>query len=121
VSAAQGSINSIFGFINSASGKDPNKLKYRSMLLPKHCAKVIRIKEKLNLLKKGLSLDEQDIITDLDDMFDKSLISTTSIKGYTTQTLTTNKSEVRISDPRIKKQIMGGLMRTGGQENAPPQ
>ena len=103
-------IASVFSFINSASKQDEDRLKYRALVAPKHIAKVVHTIEKISMLRETLDEGQKEICSWVLDILDKSLISTTSIKGHTLSMITTNKSVVQINDPRIKKSTFGNLM-----------
>ena len=105
-------IASVFSFINSASKQDEDRIKYRALVAPKHIAKVVHTIEKITMLRETLDAGQKDICSWVLAILDKSLISTTSIKGHTLSMLTTNKSVVQINDPRIKKSTFGNLMRS---------
>jgi len=117
VSADRQNFSSIFGLLNSSSKANPEYLKYRTMFLPKHAAKAVLRLEKLALLRNALDPRQQKTVDVIDGMFTKALLATTSIKGYTTSMLVTNKSEIRISDPRAKRQVLGNIMNPRGQSN----
>jgi len=56
----------------------------------------------------------QDVADEAKEILTRALISTTSIKGHMLQMLTTQKSEIKVNDPRARRQIMGGLLRGVG-------
>lgn len=110
-------VQSIYGLLVSASNKDPNKLKYRLLHLPKHAPKAIHDIESVNLIKSTLPKGLQETLSEVMDMYDKSLISTTSINSGTMNMLTTNRQRIEVSDPRARRnflQKMGGRGGGGG-------
>jgi hypothetical protein len=109
VSAAAIDIQSIYGLLNIASGKDPTKLMYRTLNLPKNSAINIFIIEGVDLIKSTLPEGCRDAIDDIKDAFDKSLISTTSINGKTLDMLTTNRQKVEVNNPNVRRGFMQSL------------
>jgi hypothetical protein len=53
----------------------------------------------------------QDVALEAKEILIKSLIATTSIKGAFLTMLTTQKSEFKVTDPRMRRQIAGGILR----------
>ena len=98
----------IFGFISAGSRGSPEKIKFRTLDAPKHIPEAVEKLERLRYLQPALPPDIAAIAEDTYDMFENALISTTSIKGATLKMLTTNKQQIQVSDPRIKRGVLGG-------------
>jgi hypothetical protein len=108
---------SIYGLLNVASGKDPAKLMYRTLNLPKNCSIHIFEIEGIELIKDTLPKGCQDILDDVKDAFDKALIATTSIGGKTLDSLTTNRQKIEVNNPNVRRSFLGNAL---GQR-PPPQ
>lgn len=114
MSSDQSNIKSLFSMI-SASVKESGeakKLLYRTLILPKEGPNVVAQIEQLDAIKDTLPEELQDIITNQKDTFEKALISTTSIKGHMLTHITTNKTQVTVNDPRMKKNVYAKALGT---------
>lgn len=111
----QTSIMSVFGMINEASDKDAEKLHYRLLNLPKNGIKVVQTIEQLNIIKETLPPELEALCKEMISTLQKTLIATTSIKGWGLQQLTTSKSRIEINDPRARRQAMGQIFGGGEQ------
>lgn len=111
---ASGEIRSVLGLITSASGKNRDRLLYRTLVGPKHLPEVVQKIEQITAVKETLPENMQDVAEEAREMLIRALIATTSIKGHMLSMLTTQKSEIKVNDPRVRKQIAGGLLRGGG-------
>ena len=67
--------------------------------------------EMIEAVKDTLPESMQDVALEAKEILIKSLIATTSIKGAFLTMLTTQKSEFKVSDPRMRRQIAGGILR----------
>jgi len=107
-------IRSVLGLITSASERRADRLLYRTLVGPKHLAEVVQKVEQITAVKETLPETMQDVAEEAKEILIKSLISTTSVKGHMLTMLTTNKSEIKVNDPRVRRSVMGGLLRQDG-------
>ena len=107
---------SVFGMINEASNKDPEKLHYRLLNLPKNGIKVVQTIEQINIIKETLPDELKPLCKEMMGTLEKTLIATTSLKGWGLSQLTTNKSRIEINDPRARRQVMGQVFGGGEQQ-----
>jgi len=114
VSDPSGEVRSVLGLITAASGKNRDRLLYRTLVGPKHLAEVVQKVEQITAVKETLPESMQDVAEEAKEIQIKALISTTSVKGHMLTMLTTQRSEIKVNDPRVKRQIAGGLLRGGG-------
>ncbi len=111
-------IRSVLSLITHASGADKNakdRLLYRTLGGPKNLPEVVEKVEMIEAVKDTLPESMQDVALEAKEILIKSLIATTSIKGAFLTMLTTQKSEFKVTDPRMRRQIAGGILR-GGDE-----
>lgn len=111
-----GDIRSVLGLITAASGRSPERLLYRTLVGPKHLAEVVQKVELITAVKETLPENMKDVAEEAKEILIRGLISTTSVKGHMLSMLTTNKSEIRVNDPRVRKSVLGGLLRSGGSQ-----
>lgn len=116
MSDPSGEIRSVLGLITAASGRNPDRLLYRTLVGPKHLAEVVQKVEQITAVKETLPENMQDVAEEAKEILLRGLISTTSVKGHMLTMLTTNKSEIKVNDPRVRRQVMGGLLRGGGAD-----
>lgn len=109
-------LHSIYGLVNTGSGKDEGKLLYRTLIGPKGLPKAVTELETLEYLIDCVPTDLQDIILGAKRICDKALISTTSINGRMMDMLLTTKQRIEVSDPRAKRGIVGKLMPNNNRE-----
>lgn len=109
-----GDIRSILSLITAASGRMPERLLYRTLIGPKHLAKVVQKVEQISAVRETLPENMKDVADEAKEILIRALISTTSVKGHMLSMLTTNKSEIKINDPRVRRSVMGGLLKGGG-------
>jgi len=114
LSDPSGEIRSVLGLITSASGRRADRLLYRTLVGPKHLAEVVQKVEQITAVKETLPENMQDVAEEAKEILIKALISTTSVKGHMLSMLTTNKSEIKVNDPRVRRSIMGGLLKQDG-------
>lgn len=114
MSDPNGEIRSVLGLITSASGRKPERLLYRTLVGPKHLAEVVQKVEQITAVKETLPENMKDVADEAKEILIRSLISTTSVKGHMLTMLTTNKSEIKVNDPRVRRSVMGGLLREQG-------
>ena len=107
---------SVFGMLNEASDKDPEKLHYRLLNLPRNGIKVVQAIEQINIIKETLPEELKELCGEMMSSLHKTLIATTSIKGWGMSQLTTNKSRIEINDPRARRQAMGNIFRSEGDQ-----
>lgn len=77
-------------------------------------AEVVQKVEQITAVKETLPENMQDVAEEAKEILIKALISTTSVKGHMLTMLTTNKSEIKVNDPRVRRSVMGGLLRDQG-------
>lgn len=109
-----GDIRSILSLITAASGRMPERLLYRTLIGPKHLAKVVQKVEQISAVRETLPENMKDVADEAKEILIRALISTTSVKGHMLSMLTTNKSEIKINDPRVRRSVMGGLLKQDG-------
>lgn len=114
MSDPNGEIRSVLSLITAASGRKPERLLYRTLVGPKHLAKVVQKVEQISAVKETLPENMQDVAEEAKEILMRALISTTSVKGHMLSMLTTNKSEIKINDPRVRRSVMGGLLKQDG-------
>ena len=114
MSADSNEIRSVLSLITTASERRPDRLLYRTLIGPKHLAEVVQKVEQITAVKETLPENMKDVAEEAKEILMKALISTTSIKGNMLQMLTTNKSEIRVNDPRVRRSVLGGLLKGDG-------
>lgn len=117
MSDPNGEIRSVLGLITSASGKDRDRLLYRTLVLPKHGAEVVQKIEQITAVEETLPENMRDVAREAKEMLLRALISTVSVKGHMLSMLTTSRQEIKVNDPRVRKSIAGGLLRQGGGDD----
>lgn len=106
-------IRSVLGLITASSGKNKDRLLYRTLVGPKHLPEVVQKIEMITAVKETLPESMQDVADEAKEILERALISTTSIKGAMLSMLTTHKSEIKVNDPKVRRQIAGGLLNRG--------
>lgn len=117
MSDPSGEVRSVLGLITSSGGSKENRadrLLYRTLVGPKNLPNAVEKIEQITAVKETLPITMQDVADEAKEILTRALISTTSIKGHMLSMLTTQKSEIKVNDPRARRQIMGGLLRGAG-------
>ncbi len=121
MSDPNGEVRSVLGLITSAgSGKSKDeradRLLYRTLVGPKNLPTAVEKIEQITAVKETLPENMKDVAEEAKEILIKALISTTSVKGHMLSMLTTQRSEIKVNDPRMRRQVMGGLLRQGGDD-----
>jgi len=106
-------VHSVLKLITEASGKDEKgreRLLIRTLNLNEKGPEVIQKIEMINAVKETLPSSMHDVCDEIKENLMLALISTSSKKAGFLTLLTTNKSEFKINDARLKKNITQHLM-----------
>ena len=107
-------MQTIYGMISDASERKSDRLFYRTLFGTKMLPYVVIDIEYLKFITPTLPTILQELSTDLQDIFIKSLTSTTSINGQMMNVLTTNRSRIEVSNPATRKNMLNNLVRQAG-------
>ena len=107
-------LSTIYGMIGQASEQKPDRLFYRTLFGTKFLPNAVIDIEYMQFIIPTLPTALQDVAKGLQDIFIKSLTSTTSIKGQMLNVLTTHKSQISVSNPNMRKNMLGNLIKQGG-------
>jgi len=107
-------LSTVYGMISEASEKKPDRLFYRTLFGTKVLPNAVLDIEYLNFICPTLPPALQEVCRGLQDIFIKSLTSTTSIKGQMLNVLTTHRSRIEVSNPAMRKNVLGGLVKQAG-------
>lgn len=107
-------MQTIYGMISDASEKKSDRLFYRTLFGTKQLPMSVIDIEYLKFITPTLPKALQEISIDLQDIFIKSLTSTTSIRGQMLNVLTTNRSRIEVANPATRKNMMNNLLRQAG-------
>ncbi len=103
--------------VTTASGggeKGMKRLMYRTLGGPKNLPEVVQKVEMLDAVKNTLPVSMYDVVDELKEILIDSLISTTSVKGAFLTLLTTQKSEFKINDPNLRRNLSKQILSGGG-------
>jgi uncharacterized protein (UPF0335 family) len=117
VSDPAGEVRSVLGLITTADRKNTDRLFYRTLVGPKNLPEAVEKIEQITTVKETLPESMQDVADEAKESLMKALSSTVSVKGHFLSMLTTNKSEIKINDPKVRRQIAGGLLRNVGGDD----
>lgn len=109
-------LSTIYGMIGQASEGKPERLFYRTLFGTKELPRAVIDIEYLEFITPTLPKALQEVAQGLQDIYIKSLTSTTSIKGQMLNVLTTHKSRIEVSNPNMRKNVLGNLIKQGGGE-----
>ncbi len=107
-------LSTVYGMISEASEKKPDRLFYRTLFGTKQLPMAVLDIEYLNFIKPTLPEPLQKVCDGIQDIYIKSLTSTTSIKGQMLNVLTTHRSRIEVSNPQMRKNVLGGLVKQAG-------
>ncbi len=107
-------LSTVYGMISEASEKKPDRLFYRTLFGTKQLPMAVIDIEYLSFIKDTLPEPLQKVCEGLQDIYIKSLTSTTSIKGQMLNVLTTHRSRIEVSNPAMRKNVLGGLVKQAG-------
>ena len=113
MSLSQQDVQSIYGLINAASDKDPDKLIYRTLHLPKNAPEAVYNIEAPNIIMDTLPEGIQRALKSLINVHKKALISTTSINSGMMNMLTTNRQRIEVNNPLARKSFADKLLKRG--------
>ncbi len=111
-------LSTVYGMIGQASENKPDRLFYRTLFGTKVLPNAVIDIEYLKFISPTLPKALEDVSDDLKDIFIKSLTSTTSIKGQMMSVLTTHKSRIEVSNPNMRKNVLGNLIKQQGGGDA---
>jgi hypothetical protein len=109
-------VQSIYGLLNAASGKDATKLLYRTLNLPKHAAEAVYNIEAISTLLDTLPEGLKKTITELMNVHQKALMATTSVNAKTMEMLTINRQRIEVNNPAARKNFVQKLIGGGQQQ-----
>ncbi len=107
-------MQTIYGMISDASERKSDRLFYRTLFGTKQLPLTVIDIEFLKFVTPTLPKLLQGISEDLQDIFIKSLTSTTSINGQMLNVLTTNRSRIEVTNPATRKNMLNNLVRQAG-------
>jgi len=110
-------LSTIYGMIGQASENKPDRLFYRTLFATKELPSAVIDIEYLKFIAPTLPAALKEVTDGLQDIFIKSLTSTTSIKGQMLNVLTTHKSRIEVSNPNMRKNVLGNLIKQGGGDS----
>lgn len=114
-------VHSVLQLITRSSGNDEKgqeRILLRTLNLPQKGPEVIQKIEMLDCVRETLPLSMHDVVDEIKENLMLSLISTSSLRAGFLTLLTTQKSEFKINNPQMRKNIVQNLIRGGGgQEN----
>jgi len=107
-------LSTIYGMIGQASEQKPDRLFYRTLFGTKELPRAVIDIEFLTSITPTLPKPLQEVAQGMEDIFIKSLTATTSIKGQMLNVLTTHKSQISVSNPNMRKNVLGNLIKQQG-------
>lgn len=107
-------LSTVYGMIGQASEGKPDRLFYRTLFATKELPNAVIDIEYLSFISPTLPKALKEVTDGLQDIFIKSLTSTTSIKGQMLQVLTTHKTSIQVSNPNMRKNVLGNLIKQSG-------
>jgi len=102
--------------INAASDKDPDKLIYRTLHLPKNAPQAIYDIEAPNIIMATLPEGIQKALKELINVHKKALISTTSINSGMMNMLTTNRQRIEVNNPLARKSFADRILKRSPEQ-----
>ena len=97
--------------IGQASEQKPDRLFYRTLFGTKELPRAVIDIEFLTFIQPTLPKPLQEVAEGMSDIFIKSLTATTSIKGQMLNVLTTHKSQISVTNPAMRKNVLGNLIK----------
>jgi len=113
-------VHSVLQLITRSSGNDKKgqeRVLLRTLNLPQKGPEVIQKIEMLDCVRETLPFSMHDVVDEIKENLMLSLISTSSLRAGFLTLLTTQKSEFKINNPQMRKNIVQNLIRGGGQDN----
>jgi len=107
-------LSTIYGMIGQASEQKPDRLFYRTLFGTKELPRAVIDIEFLTFITPTLPKPLQEVAQGMSDIYIKSLTATTSIKGQMLNVLTTHKSQISVSNPAMRKNVLGNLIKQQG-------
>lgn len=107
-------LSTIYGMIGQASEQKPDRLFYRTLFGTKELPRAVLDIEFLTFITPTLPPPLQEVAHGITDIYIKSLTATTSIKGQMLNVLTTHKSQISVTNPNMRKNVLGNLIKQGG-------
>ena len=110
-------VTSVLKLITSSAGNDERgqeRILLRTLNLPQKGPEVIQKIEMLDCVRETLPPSMHDVVDEIKENLLKSLISTSSLRAGFLTLLTTQKSEFKINNPQMRKNVVQNLIRHGG-------
>jgi len=107
-------LSTIYGMIGQASEGKSDRLFYRTLFGTKELPRAVIDIEFLEFIVPTLPKPLQEVAKGIQDIYLKSLTSTTSIKGQMLNVLTTHKSQISVTSPNMRKNVLGNLIKQQG-------
>ena len=112
-------VHSVLQLITQSAGKDKKgieRILLRTLNLPQKGPEVIQKIEMIDAVRETLPASMHDVADEIKENLLLSLISTSSLRAGFLTLLTTQKSEFKINNPQMRKNIVQNLIRSGGQD-----
>lgn len=107
-------LSTIYGMIGQASEGKSDRLFYRTLFGTKELPRAVLDIEFLTFITPTLPPPLQEVARGISDIYIKSLTATTSIKGQMLNVLTTHKSQISVTSPEMRKNVLGNLIKQQG-------
>lgn len=114
-------VHSVLQLITRSSGNDKKgqeRVLLRTLNLPQKGPEVIQKIEMLDCIRETLPSSMHDVVDEIKENLLLSLISTSSLRAGFLTLLTTQKSEFKINNPQMRKNIVQNLIRGGGGQDS---
>lgn len=114
-------VHSVLQLITRSSGNDKKgqeRVLLRTLNLPQKGPEVIQKIEMLDCVRETLPPSMHDVVDEIKENLMLSLISTSSLRAGFLTLLTTQKSEFKINNPQMRKNIVQNLIRGGGGQDS---
>ena len=112
-------VHSVLQLITRSSGNDKKgqeRVLLRTLNLPQKGPEVIQKIEMLDCVRETLPSSMHDVVDEIKENLLLSLISTSSLRAGFLTLLTTQKSEFKINNPQMRKNIVQNLIRGSGSD-----
>jgi len=117
---ASANVHSVLKLITQSSGtgkKGDERILLRTLNLPQKGPEVIQKIEMLDCVRETLPASMYDVVDEIKENLLLSIISTSSLRSGFLTLLTTQKSEFKINNPQMRKNVVQNLIRGGGQHD----
>ena len=112
-------VHSVLQLITQSAGKDKKgqeRILLRTLNLPQKGPEVIQKIEMIDAIRETLPSSMHDVTDEIKENLMLALISTSSYRGGFMTLLTTQKSEFKINNPQMRKNIVQNLIRGSGND-----